>query len=329
MAKKNVKGLDLGTSRIVTARHAEDGYEYHQELNAFVEIPYSRITVNMLKKKGIPHRVDGSTCFAFGNGGQQFANMTGGDTRRPMHSGLLNPNEPRSLEMIEEALAKICGKAQSGEKICFSVPSAPPRRASDLTFHERTVRQMLESLGYTVKSLNEGLAVVYAELEDASFTGVGISFGGGMCNVCIAYLGMPALSFCTAQAGDYIDTSTASVTSETAANVRLYKESGFSINGLSQKSIDQALSVYYCDMIRGIAEGLEREVKNTKKLPRFDQAIPVAVSGGSALAGGFLQELEKALGNISLPFEISQVKLAEDPFTSTAKGTLMAATLEM
>ena len=167
------------------------------------------------------------------------------------------------------------------------------------------------------------------ELEDASFTGVGISFGGGMCNVCIAYLGMPALSFCTAQAGDYIDTSTASVTSETTANVRLYKESGFSINGLSQKSIDQALSVYYCDMIRGIAEGLEREAKNTKKLPRFDQAIPVAVSGGSALAGGFQQELEKALGNISLPFEISQVKLAEDPFTSTAKGTLMAATLEM
>jgi hypothetical protein len=54
MAKKNVKGLDLGTSRIVTACHAEDGYEYHQELNAFVEIPYSRITVNMLKKNGIP-----------------------------------------------------------------------------------------------------------------------------------------------------------------------------------------------------------------------------------------------------------------------------------
>ena len=55
--KKNVKGLDVGTSRIVVARHGEDGHEFEQQLNAFVQIPHSRITVSMLKKKGIPHRV--------------------------------------------------------------------------------------------------------------------------------------------------------------------------------------------------------------------------------------------------------------------------------
>ena len=95
--------------------------------------------------------------------------------------------------------------------------------------------QPQENLGYKVMHLNEGLAVVYAELEQASFTGMGISFGGGMCNVCISYLGMPALTFCTARAGDYIDRSTASVTSETPTSVRLYKERGFTLNGLSQK----------------------------------------------------------------------------------------------
>jgi hypothetical protein len=328
--KKNVKGLDLGASHIVMARHGEeDGYEFKQELNAFVEIPFSRITVNMLKKKGIPHRLDGDVCFAFGNGAEQFANMTGGDTRRPMYSGLLNPNEPKSLEMTEEALTKVCGKAAQGEKICFSVPSASPQSESDLTFHERTVTQMLEGLGYKVKSLNEGLAVVYADLEEDSFTGIGISFGGGMCNVCVAYLGMPALSFCTVQAGDYIDRSTASVTNETTTTVRLYKEKGFSINGLSQNNLDQALSVYYGNMIRGITEGLEKEVASSKKLPRFEEPIPVVISGGSALAGGFHGELAKAFKDISLPFEISQVKMAEDPFNSTAKGTLLAATLEM
>ena len=31
------------------AQHGEQGYEFRQELNAFVEIPYSKITVNMLK----------------------------------------------------------------------------------------------------------------------------------------------------------------------------------------------------------------------------------------------------------------------------------------
>ena len=329
MSKKNVKGLDLGTSRIVVARHGEEGYQYEQELNAFVEIPYSRITVKAMEQKGIPHRVEGAICYAFGRGADQFSNMIDGQTRRPMYSGLLNPNEPKSLEMTEEVLTKMCGKAQSGEKICFSVPGAPPRRESDLTFHQDTVKQMLEELGYKVMSLNEGLAVVYAELEDASFTGIGVSFGGGMCNVCIAYLGMSALSFCTVRAGDYIDRSAASVSNETTTTVRLHKERDFSLNGLSQNSLDQALSVYYGDMIRGFTERLGQEVSRTKKLPKFDEAIPVVVSGGSALAGGFQRELKAALKKVSLPFEISEVKLAEDPLNSTAKGTLMAATLEM
>ena len=329
MSKKNVKGLDLGTSRIVVARHGEDDYQYEQELNAFVEIPYSRITVKAMEQKGIPHRVDGAICYAFGRGADQFSNMIDGQTRRPMYSGLLNPNEPKSLEMTEEVLTKMCGKAQSGEKICFSVPGAPPHRESDLTFHQDTVKQMLEELGYKVMSLNEGLAVVYAELEDASFTGVGVSFGGGMCNVCIAYLGMSALSFSTVRAGDYIDRSAASVSNETTTTVRLHKEGDFSLNGLSQNSLDQALSVYYGDMIRGFTERLGQEVSRTKKLPKFDEAIPVVVSGGSALAGGFQRELRAALKKVSLPFEISEVKVAEDPLNSTAKGTLMAATLEM
>ena len=329
MSKKNVKGLDLGTSRIVVARHGEEGYQYEQELNAFVEIPYSRITVKAMEQKGIPHRVEGTICYAFGRGADQFSNMIDGQTRRPMYSGLLNPNEPKSLEMTEEVLTKMCGKAQSGEKICFSVPGAPPRRESDLTFHQDTIKQMLEELGYKVMSLNEGLAVVYAELEDASFTGIGVSFGGGMCNVCIAYLGMSALSFCTVRAGDYIDRSAASVSNETTTTVRLHKESDFSLNGLSQNSLDQALSVYYGDMIRGFTERLEQEVSRTKKLPKFDEAIPVVVSGGSTLAGGFQRELKAALKKVSLPFAISEVKLAEDPLNSTAKGTLMAATLEM
>ena len=329
MANNNVKGLDVGTSRIIVARHGDDGNEFEQQLNAFVQIPHSRITVSMLEKKGIPHRIDGDVCYTFGNGSEQFANMVDGDSRRPMDSGLLNPEEPKSLEMIEEALTKMCGKAESGDKICFSVPAAPAERATDLTFHQNTIRQMLEGLGYKVMSLNEGLAVVFAELEDDGFTGVGVSFGGGMCNVSIAYLGMQALSFCTTRAGDYIDRSTASVTSETPTSVRLYKEHGFTLNGLSQNSLDQALAVYYGDMIRGMTERLEQEVSQTKKLPRFDEGIPVAVSGGSVQARGFKKELDKAFKNIKLPFEISEIRLAEDPFNSTAKGALMAATIEM
>jgi len=328
--KTKVLGLDLGTSRIVLARpKGNEDFAYKAQLNAFVSLPYSRVTETMLQREKILHSVENNEILAYGNRVDQFANLLNGDTRRPMQTGLLNPNEPKSLQMIELALTEMCGKAEDGAKVCFSAPSAPPTNENDLIYHERTVTQVLEQLGYQVKSLNEGLAVIYAELEKENFTGIGISFGGGMCNVCIAYLGLPALSFSTVRAGDYIDQSAASVSGETITTVRLHKEAGFSLNGLVSNSVDQALGVYYADVVNEAVGGLSRALGSTKKLPRLDKAVPVVVSGGTSLAGSFGDELEKALRGAELPIDISEVRMVDDPLNTTAKGALMAALLDM
>jgi hypothetical protein len=75
-----------------------------------------------------------------------------------------------------------------------------------------------------------------------------MSFGGGMCNICLAYLGLPVLTVSTTRAGDYIDQSAASVTGETTTTVRLHKENNaegdLALNGLAGSSIERALSVY-------------------------------------------------------------------------------------
>lgn len=325
-----VKGLDLGTSRIVLARaQSEEDFEYSGQLNAFVALPFSKVTERMLKKEGILHAVEENEIIAYGDRVEEFANLLNGDTRRPMQTGLLNPAEPKSLEMTKYVLREMCGEASKGEKICFSVPAAPPTNQDDLIYHERTVTQILESLGYEVKSLNEGLAVVYSELENDNFTGIGVSFGGGMCNVCVAYLGLPAISFSTVRAGDYIDRSAASVTGETVTTIRLHKEASFALNGLSPSPIDQALSVYYNDVITQVVDGLTKSLGATKKLPKLSRPIPMVIAGGSSLAGSFRQELEKAVRGRKLPIEISEVRQALDPLNTTARGALIAAMLEM
>ncbi len=231
--------------------------------------------------------------------------------------------------MMEVAVRSMAGQAQKGERLCFSVPCGLPDQESDIIYHEQTMTQILQSLGYEVKSLNEGLAVVYAELESSSFTGIGISFGSGMCNICVAYLGLPVLAFSTVRAGDYIDRSAAAVTGKTPTTVRLHKEEFFGLNGFSSNSMDQALSVYYNDMIRGVVSGLRGALTTTKKLPKFEKPLPVAISGGSTKARRFQPEFEKALLSAELPVEIAEVRLAEDPLNTTARGTLIAAMLDM
>ena len=56
-----------------------------------------------------------------------------------------------------------------------------------------------------------GHAVTFAELGEEDFTGIGISCGGGMFNICVAYKSMPALYFSTARSGDWVDKNVANV----------------------------------------------------------------------------------------------------------------------
>ena len=186
------KGLDVGTSRVVLALPGRNEYRYKEQLNAFVALPNSKLIERMLLREKILFEVQGSEILAYGNRVHEFANLQGGDTRRPMQAGLLNPTEPKGREMMQTVLREICGPTRRSETICFSVPCTLPGRESEVLYHERTIQHILEDLGYKARSLNEGLAVVYTELANTNFTGIGMSFGGGMCNICIAYLGLPA-----------------------------------------------------------------------------------------------------------------------------------------
>ena len=102
--------------------------------------------------------------------------------------------------------------------------------SSDLVYHEAMLKKTIDSMGYNSRSVNEGLAVVFAEMEAENFTGIGISCGGGMCNVALGFMSMPVITFSITKAGDYIDSSVASVTGETANSVRTIKESGLDLS---------------------------------------------------------------------------------------------------
>ncbi len=68
---------------------------------------------------------------------------------------------------------------------------------------------------------------------------------------------------------------------------------------------------------------------DSKKLPRFNNPVPIVCAGGTTMAGNFLPRLKAALEDTDLPIEISDVYLAKDPLNATAKGALVGAMLNM
>lgn len=323
-------GLDIGTSRIIAAQRSGDEYNFSAELNAFVTIPYSKMTENVLKKGNVSHTVQNSSIVVHGNESERFADLLDSETRRPMTRGLLNPTEPEGVTLIRQLITSTIGQgARQGQTVCFSIPAAPIGADDNLTYHEATLRQMLADLGYNVKCINEGLAVIYSELENSNYTGIGVSCGGGLCNVALAYLSVPVMSFSIPKAGDYIDTSAAAVTGERANRIRITKEDSFHFNGHYADKIHQVLSVYYDEMIHSILTGLKDAFSTARGLPKIGRPVPLVLSGGSVMPQGFRERFEKLFRESEFPIPVSEIRLAEQPLYSTAKGALVAALAEL
>jgi hypothetical protein len=319
-------GLDVGTSRLVVARQGAESFEFESQLNAFVHIPYSKMTENVLNKEHVPHAVEGSEMVVYGNESERFAALLNTEIRRPMTRGVLNAGEPDSVKLIREIAASLTGKAaQKGQKVYYTVPAAPLGSEETTTYHEATLAQVLNDLGYEAHGINEGLATVYAEMEDSNYSGIGISCGGGLCNVCLSYLSVPVMSFSIPKAGDFIDSSAASVTGERANRIRILKEQSFYLNGTFTDKVQQVLGVYYDDMIRALVTGLKEAFKNARTTSKFSRPVPLVLSGGTAMPKGFRDRFEKVMSESDFPIELSEIRLAQDPLTTTARGALVAA----
>ncbi len=322
-------GLDVGTSRICLAQRAGEEFQYETQLNAFVNIPFSKMTEGVLKKEKVPHTVNGAEIVVHGNESDRFADLLNVETRRTMSRGVLNPAEPDSLSMIRKIVESLLDPSKDRQKLCFTVPAAPLGAEENLTYHEATIRQILIELGYEVKSINEGLAVVYSELESSNYTGIGISCGGGLCNVCLAYLSVPVLSFSIPKAGDYIDTNTATVTGERANRVRIAKEDSFHLNGFFADKMQQVLGVYYDEMIQSVVNGMKQAFSNSRSLPKSGRNLPIILSGGTALPEGFRDRFEKIFREAELPITATEIRMADDPLHTSAKGALVAALADL
>jgi hypothetical protein len=325
-AGSNPMGLDVGTSKIVAARRRGKDIESAAQLNAFIPVPHSRFTENILGQNGIAYYREGDELIIYGSATEKFANMFNAECRRPMADGILNPREKAGWPVLEAILQTLIPKARAqGEILAFSVPAATDGREASLTYHEAALRSHFESLGYKAVAINEGLAVIFSELEGENFTGIGVSCGGGMCNVALAYLSIPSILFSITKGGDYIDSAVGAVVNEPATRVKVQKEEGLDLSRAGRDKLEKALHVYYQDVVDSLVEALRRSVSSVEKLPRTERPIPIVLSGGTAKPRGFRELFERTLRSKPFPIEISEVRMAADPLAATARGALIAA----
>jgi hypothetical protein len=322
-------GLDIGTSHIVLASDIGEYIKTIKQLNAFFTVPASKFTKNTLLTKNILFFELNSMLYITGYTADSFANMFNTNTKRPIEKGMLSAREGEGIAVIASIINSLtCGPKIKGETICFSVPGQPIDDNVNSLYHVSVINQHLASLGYSPISINEGLAIVMSELAEEDFTGIGISMGGGMCNVCFSYLSVPVITYSIRIGGDYVDHMTSQSIGIPATKIKAVKENSLDLINPAKDRVSSALSIFYEDLIVKLVKSIRTVISTSENLPMLSQSVPIVLSGGSAMPNGVVEIFENILKKINFSIEISSVRLASDPLNTTAKGALIMALTE-
>ena len=322
------KGLDVGTMNIISGRQDDSETVFVQQRNSFVEIEHSDMAEQMLSRSDVLHIRKGNQVYVVGDDALNFANIFNRETRRPMQAGILSTEESSAIPMIKLITEQVVGEpAYDGERLFFSSPADPIDSKLNTLYHEKTLESMLGDIGYDPEPINEGMAVIYSELADHNFTGLGVSFGAGMTNVCLAYYAVPVMKFSIARGGDWIDEQAANATGTPVDKVTSIKEDDFELDFTTDVGgVEGALAIYYENLLDYVIQNISREVDDEDVEEGLD--VPVVVTGGTSSPQGFAKLFQDRLNDSAVPFSISDVRRAHEPMYSVARGALVASRTE-
>jgi len=185
-----ILGVDLGTMFFQTAEESSGGNVSIKTMrNAFVEIAATDDIEDILKQNSWQYVKDGKHYYVLGEDSLRVANMFPGkvELRRPLQDGVLNKGEEKKMLVLSEMIKNAIGKAPDKTSVvCTCVSSPSVDDSPDSAFHKARISGMLQQLGYNVKVIEEGHAVVLGERPSITeivdgkeverpYSGIGIS----------------------------------------------------------------------------------------------------------------------------------------------------------
>lgn len=348
-------GVDIGTMFLVKAQMDEvvGGASFISERNAFLQANTNVDTEDTLKENNWSYARHGDNFYILGEDAIRLKTLLGfspseqnknitvaqvGELRRPMKDGILNTSQEKqlSIAIIQKLIANLIGPPSCPkENLCFCAPGDPVDRNLSVVVHKSLLTSFLVSLGYDVECIPEALAIIFSERPvaadekdpsgEAPHSGIAMSFGAGMCNICLAWRKMPLISFSIARSGDWIDREAAAVAGVDVAVMTRFKETKFDLSKVDHSDMKQSiLDIFYQEMI---THALTNFADKFNQLKREDIDVPleIVVAGGTASVPGFLTKFNEVLSVQTLPFKVKGVRLATNPLYAVANGCLLKA----
>ena len=323
-------GADIGTMNVVSARMSDDGQVKTARIrDAFIDLEAG--AKKMLKLSGVDYIDQGDEgIVVIGDAAMEMATVFGRELRRPLSRGLIAAGEIDALKVLGVIVKGVLGPPKEPNEICyFCVPAAPVDEARDVVYHRGVLERIVTECGYDAVATNEAMAIIFSEAAKENFTAIGASFGSGMTNIALAINGVEGMAFSCAKGGDWLDAGAAKAVGSTASRICSIKEKGIDLMAPKSRE-EEALVLYYKSLIEYVIDQIAREFDRNREKFALPREIPIIVSGGTSLAGGFLPLFQKVFDRKKkrFPIQVSEIRAASDPLNAVANGLLVLARQE-
>lgn len=324
-------GLDIGTYHICSAQVNADKLEVKKEINAFFTIPITNgFMLGMLKNSGAPVIEVGGNAYVFGENAKDLALSMGKEYQRPMKNGILSVDEKEAFNILAVIIRSMLGEIrEDGAVVYYSVPADAINSETNADYHRRVLQAILDKhkvdgKGVRAFPINEALAIVFAELTESNRTGIGISFGAGMVNICYAMFSVPMVQFSLTNSGDWIDREAAKSCGETISFVNEAKKD-VDLMAEPQSSVERALVYHYQIMVEKAIHGIADGIRNAGTKAKPGKPVDIVLAGGSASPKNFTEFFKAKLAESNFPIKTGDIRLAKQHLYTVAKGCLVAA----
>lgn len=327
-------GFDAGTYNFVCCRRDKDGnFTHKREVNAFLEMPMNnRFVFNMMKNAGVPLIERGEVAYALGEAAVEMAyTMTQIELKRPMSQGCVNPKEKDAFQIMSIMMHNLLGDNKIDKEVLYySVPANAINEETDADYHNKILKAIFDAYKTSdgkkvdARPINEALALIYAELASSGYTGIGISFGAGMVNLCLAIFGAPVFEFAIVNSGDWIDKQAAKATGEAIAFINREKTK-VDLAVEPQNLIERAIQTQYRIMIEKTVHSIKKGIDDAGNKARTSNGVDIVIAGGTSSPNGFDTLFKTVLEQANLSIKIGKVIRPADPLYSVARGCLVAA----
>jgi hypothetical protein len=332
--------LDLGASRLRSLRRRGERLIARSGRALYAVLPDSILRRRALEKIGVPFSVSKDTLILASDAAAEYSRLFQVPTLPLLPEGRVPTENPPARQILAALIEQLLpAPTQANEVCCLTLPGA--KRA--LRFVAREEREFLshvvELRGYRPLVLSAGRAIVLAELEDDTFTGIGMSFGAATSEVCLARHGMEIASCSVPIGGDWIDRALADADPQFAWDsagarhiyldeVTRWKEN-LSGSVLHPKTEREAfLADLYRDLIGQVLDETTNSLLTSPLALSLPHPVSLVCCGGTAKIRGFGNMLQQMLADAAFPLRVQRVRMVIDSDYTVARGCLIAAEIE-